>query len=121
MYFPYFPLQLEIMGSPQEGCGMVVDVEEADLAVVLFENHDEGVDKRPLDAVIRRRFVPLVDDPDRRQQHPCADVECRLDPEVQVRLFQFQLAGFLAAFDEAALELEHADAAQALAEAGIEQ
>ena len=45
MYFPYIPLQLEIMGSPQEGCGMVVDVEKADLAVVLLENHDEGVNK----------------------------------------------------------------------------
>ena len=83
---------------------------------------DERVHKGPLDAVIRRRFVPLVDDPHRRKQHPRPEVEFRLHLEVQVRLFQLHLARFLGAFDEAVLELELPGEAQPLAEAmGEEQ
>ena len=36
---------------------------------------DDRVDEGALDAVVDRRLVPLVDDADRHQQHPGADVE----------------------------------------------
>ena len=52
---------------------------------------------------------------------PARRLNAGVDPEVQVGLFQLQLARFLEAFDQAVLELELADEAQAVAEAVVEQ
>ena len=77
---------------------------------------DDRVDERPLDAVEDRRLVALVDDADRHQQHAGADVEAARQQEVDVGLFELELAGFLEALDERVLELELADEADAVAE-----
>ena len=74
---------------------------------------DHRVDERPLDAVEHRRLVPLVDDADRHQHHPGADVERSIEQEVDVRLFELELAGFLEPLDERVFQLELADEADA--------
>ena len=79
---------------------------------------DHRVDERPLDAVVDRRLVPLVDDADRHQQHAGADVERARQQEVDVGLLELELAGFLEALDEGVLELQLADEADAIGENG---
>ena len=73
--------------------------------------HDHGVDERALDAVVDRRLVTLVEDADRHQQHAGAHVEAARQQEVDVGLFELQLAALLEALDERVLELELADEA----------
>ena len=67
--------------------------------------NDDGVDERPLDAVEDRRLVTLVDDADRHQQHAGAQVERRLDQDVDVGLLELELAGLFEPFDERVFEL----------------
>ena len=82
--------------------------------------HDDGVDKRPLDAVKDRRFVPFVDDAHWHQQHAGADVERRLEEHIDVRLFELQFACVLEPFDERMLEFELADETKTIREAVAE-
>ncbi len=79
---------------------------------------DDRVDERPLDAVVDRRLVALVDDADRHQQHAGPDVERARQQEVDIGLLELQLAGLLEALDERVLELELADEADAVARTG---
>ena len=77
---------------------------------------DHGVDHGTLDAVVHRRLVPLVDDPDGHEHHAGADVEAAREQEVDVGLFQLDLAGLFEACDKRVLEFELADEADALGE-----
>ena len=77
---------------------------------------DHRVDQRPLDAVEDRRFVPLVDDADRHQQHAGPDVEAAREQEVEIGLLELELAGLLESLDEGVLQLELADEADAVGE-----
>jgi hypothetical protein len=83
--------------------------------------HDHGVDEWPLDAVEHGRFVPLVDDANRHEQHAGAEVQGGVNEEVQVRLLQLQLAALFQALDDRVFELELADEAQPLGEAVAEE
>ena len=74
--------------------------------------HDDRIDERPLDAVKRRRLVPLVDDADGHEHHARAEVQGRVDEEVDVRLLELQLAGLFQPFHDRVLELELADESQ---------
>ena len=66
--------------------------------------------------------MPFVDDADRHEHHPGADVERAADEKVEIRLFQLELAARFEALDERMLELDLADEADAIAEAmGHEQ
>ncbi len=56
--------------------------------------------------------------PTGHQQHAGADVEGAREEKVEIRLFELELARFFEAFDERVLELELADEAQPVAEAG---
>ena len=55
------------------------------------------------------------------KQHAGAQVELRVDQEVEIRLFQLQLARFFETFDERVFELQLSDEAEAIGEAVIEQ
>ena len=79
--------------------------------------NDHRVDERPLDAVVDRRLVALVDDADRHQHHAGAHVEPPREQEIDVRLFELELAAFLEPFDERVLQLQLADEPDAIAEA----
>ena len=83
--------------------------------------HDEGVDKRPLDAVEHRRLVALVDDADRHEQHPGAEVQRRAHEEIEVRLLELELPAFLEPLDHRVLELELADESQPIGKGVREQ
>ena len=72
---------------------------------------DHGVDERPLDTVVDRRLVALVEDADRHQQHAGAHVEAAGQQEVDIRLFELELAAFLEPLDEGVLQLELTDEA----------
>ena len=83
---------------------------------------DDRVDERPLDAVVDRRLVPLVDDADGHQHHAGAHVEAARQQEVDVGLLELQLARLFEPLDERVFELELADEPDAIAEAvGDEQ
>ncbi len=82
---------------------------------------DDGIDERPLDAVIRWRLVALVDDADRYQHHPCAHVEAARQQKIDVGLFELELSGFFEPFDQRVLELQLADETDAVAEAMRDQ
>ena len=56
--------------------------------------------------MVDRRLVPFVDDAHRHEQHAGADIEAPRQQEVDVGLFQFELARLFEAFDERVLELE---------------
>jgi hypothetical protein len=73
--------------------------------------HDHRVDERALDAVEHRRFVALVDDADRHEQHPGAEVQSGVNEEVQIRLLQLKLAALFQPFDDGMFELELTDEA----------
>ena len=79
---------------------------DADVAPGGRNNH--RVDHRPLDAVERGRLVPFVDDADRHQHHPRAQVEAAMHHQVDVGLFDGDLAGLFPAFDfdECVLDLD---------------
>ncbi len=83
--------------------------------------HDDGVDERPLDAVEHRRLVTLVDDADRDEQHPGAEVQRRAHEEIEIRLLELELAALLEAFDDRVLELELADEPQPIGKAVREE
>ena len=65
--------------------------------------------------------MALVDDADRHQQHPGSEVEAARDQEVEIGLFELELAGFLQALDEGVLQFELADEADAVREPVGEQ
>ena len=83
--------------------------------------HDDRVDERPLDAMEHRRLVTLVDDAHRHEQHARAEVERRLQQDVDVGLLELQLAGVFQPLDERVFDLELTDEAQAVREAVAEQ
>ena len=83
--------------------------------------HDDGVDERPLDAVEHRRLVPFVDDADRHEQHPGAEVEGGVDEEIEIGLLELEFSAFLEALDDRVLDLQLADEAQAIGKAVREQ
>ena len=60
--------------------------------------------------------MPLIDDPDRHQQHAGPEVEAARDQEVEIGLLELELAGFLQSFDEGVLQFELADKADAVRE-----
>jgi hypothetical protein len=81
--------------------------------------HDDRIDERPLHAVVDGRFVALVDDADRNQQHACANVELARDQEVDVGLLELELTRLLETFHEGMLQLQLADEAKARGEAVV--
>ena len=50
--------------------------------------------------------------PDGHEHHPGAEVQRRVDEEIEIRLLELELAAFLEALDDRVLELELADEAQ---------
>jgi hypothetical protein len=83
--------------------------------------NDHGIDERPLDAVEDGRLVAFVDDADGHQHHARTHVQPPRQQEVDVRLFQFQLARLLQSFDEGVLEFQLADETNAFAELMAEE
>ena len=83
--------------------------------------HDDGVDERPLDAVIHRRLVPLIDDADRHQEHPGAEVQLAGDEKVDVGLFELELPCLFEPLDKGMLQLELGDEPDPVREAVREQ
>ena len=83
--------------------------------------NDERVDERPLHAVVDRRLVALVDDADRHQHHARPHVEPPREQEVDVGLFELELAGFLESLDQRVFQLQLADEPDAIAEAVRQQ
>ena len=78
-------------------------------------NHDR-IHERALDAVKDGRLVPLVDDAHRHEHHAGPHVEGARDEEIEIRLFELELAGLFEALDHGVLDLHLADEAQAIAE-----
>lgn len=70
---------------------------------------DDGVHERPLHAVEDKRLVPLVDDAQGDEHHARADVERTRDQEIEIGLFELELAGLFEPFNEGVLELELTD------------
>ena len=56
--------------------------------------------------MIHRRLVPLVDDTDRHQEHAGAEVHGARDEEIDIGLFQLDLARRLEPLDKRVLELQ---------------
>ena len=75
----------------------------------------------PVDAVVDRRFVALVDDADGHEQLARAHAEPAVDEEIEVRLFELQLAFLFAAFDDRVLDFELRDESDPIREAMGEQ
>ena len=65
--------------------------------------------------------MALVDDADGHEQLARADVEPAVDEEIEVRLFELELAFLFAAFDDRVLDFELGDEADAIGEAVGEQ
>ncbi len=66
--------------------------------------------------------MALVDDADGHEQLARADAEPAVDEEIEVRLFELELAFLFAAFDDRVLDFELRDEADAIGEAvGEEQ
>ena len=64
--------------------------------------------------------MTLVDDAHRHQQHARAHVERTRQQEIDVRLFELELAAFFQSFDERVLQLELGDEANPRREAVID-
>src|SRR5688572_14918935 len=78
--------------------------------------HDDGIHKRALHAMKRRRLVPFVDDAHRNEHHAGAQVESPVHHEVDVGLFNRDLATLFGAFDEGVLDLHFRPELQSIAE-----
>ena len=78
--------------------------------------NDHSVNEGSLHTVEGGRFVSLIHNPHGGEHHPGPKTEVRIQDEIQVGLFQLQLAALLSPLDQGVLELQFSNETDAVVE-----